>query len=99
MSLLDKFGAYAELRDELLRHGTLPFDAGVPVTAAIPVPQAPEPEPEAEPDTEADEPAQAAAEPPGVEGTVMMPIRWIASCLDSGPCGSGWSRRSSSRSG
>ncbi len=25
MSLLDKFGAYAELRDELLRHGTLPF--------------------------------------------------------------------------
>lgn len=25
MSLLDKFGAYAALRDELLRHGTLPF--------------------------------------------------------------------------
>jgi 8-amino-7-oxononanoate synthase len=25
VSLLDKFGAYAELRDELLRHGTLPF--------------------------------------------------------------------------
>ena len=25
MSLLDKFGAYADLRDELLRHGTLPF--------------------------------------------------------------------------
>jgi 8-amino-7-oxononanoate synthase len=25
VSLLDKFGAYADLRDELLRHGTLPF--------------------------------------------------------------------------
>ena len=25
MSLLDKFSAYADLRDELLRHGTLPF--------------------------------------------------------------------------